>query len=297
MRALVTGATGFIGPRLVERLERPVVLSRNPQRASAELNGIEAHGWDAEAGPPPADALQGVEAVFHLAGDPVAAGRWTAAKKQRIRDSRVVGTRNMVQALAQLDAKPKVLVCASAVGIYGSRGDKELDESATPGDDFLADVCCAWEAEAQEAAKHGIRVANLRIGIVLGRGGGALSKMLTPFRLGLGGRLGDGKQWMPWVHVDDIAGLLLHAAAHDEIHGPINGVAPSPVTNREFTRILAAVLHRPAILPAPAFALRLALGEMSDLLLASQRVVPRVAQETGYEYRYTDLAAALKASV
>ena len=295
MRALVTGATGFVGRRLLARLARPVVLTRDPERAKRALGDLEIHRWDPVAGPPPEAAFRGVEAVFHLAGESVAQGRWNAAKKARIRDSRVVGTRNLVAAIGSLREKPRVLVSASAVGWYGSRGDEVLDESSAPGRDLIAEVCREWEAEADRARGFGVRVVRSRIGIVLGREGGAVARMVPPFRLGLGGRLGSGTQWMPWIHMDDVVGLLLHAAEVGGVEGPVNGVAPNPATNREFTRTLASALHRPAFFPVPAFALRLALGEFATMLLASQRILPRAAERTGYRFRHPLLAEALGA--
>ena len=297
MRALVTGATGFIGRRLVRSLERPVVLTRKPDPAKKLLGDVEAICWEPESGPPTRQAFKGVDTVFHLAGEPVAEGRWSSAKKDRIRDSRVLGTHNLVTALESLQERPRVLVCASAVGIYGSRGDEFLDETSKPGEDYLAEVCQAWEEEARAADPLGIRVVAVRIGIVLGPGGGALQKMLLPFKLGLGGRLGSGRHWMPWVHLEDVIGLLHHAAATNEIAGAMNAVSPAPVTNSEFTRTLAAALHRPAVFPAPEFALRFALGEVTSVLLASQRVLPKVAEKTGFQFRYPALEGALRASI
>jgi uncharacterized protein len=297
MRALVTGATGFIGKRLIRGLERPAVLTRKPDAAKKILGDVQAICWEPESGPPARHAFEGVDTVFHLAGEPVAEGRWTRMKKDRIRDSRVLGTHNLVTALDSLQNKPRVLVAASAVGYYGSRGDEILDETSKPGEDYLAEVCEAWEEEALGASLSGIRVITPRIGIVLGKDGGALKKMLVPFKLGLGGRLGAGRHWMPWIHVDDLIGLLMHSAAHDEISGALNAVSPAPVTNSEFTRTLAAVLHRPAIFPAPEFALRLALGEVTGVLLSSQRVMPRLAERTGYQFRYPTLEAALRAAL
>jgi uncharacterized protein (TIGR01777 family) len=296
MRALVTGATGFIGSSLLAKLDQPVVLSRNPQRAEKELElyGVTAYGWDAMNEPPPEKAFQGIDVIFHLAGESVGEGRWNAAKKKRISDSRVNATRMLVDTLNVLENPPKVLVSASAIGYYGSRGDHVLDETALEGDDYLAEVCFAWEQAALGAEKAGLRVVTVRTGIVLGQGGGALKKMLTPFKLGLGGRLGSGKQWMSWIHLEDEIGLLLHAATHPEIQGAMNLVSPEPVTNREFTRTLGRVLGRPTLFPAPAFMLRLAIGEFAEVLLGSQRVIPKVALDTGYEFRYPQLDKALE---
>ena len=296
MKTLVTGGTGMVGPRLIRMLDQPVVLSRNPDRAREKIGHLAGRiiRWDPMAGPPPAEAFAGVEAVFHLAGESVAEGRWTAAQKARIRDSRVVGTRNLVQGIAQVSDRPRVLVSASAVGYYGDRGEEELTESASPGRDFLADVCVAWEKEALAAEKLGVRVVTERTGIVLGAGGGALAKMLTPFKLGAGGPLGNGRQWMPWVHVSDLARLYLHAAEHESIRGPMNAVAPHPVRNSEFTKALGRQLRRPAFMPAPYLGLRLLFGEFAQVLFASQRVVPQVALDTGFTFQYPDIAAALK---
>ena len=295
MRALVTGGTGFIGRRLVNNLDRPVVLSRNPERAKKLLGEVEVHRWEHPSALPPEAAFEQVEVVFHLAGEPIAAGRWTEARKESIRESRVRGTRSLVTAIELLRQRPRVLVSGSAVGYYGDRGEELLEESATPGSDFLSQVCGAWEAEANRAASLGLRVVTPRTGIVLGQGGGALAQMLPPFKLSLGGRLSSGRQWMPWIHMDDLVGLLLHAAEKSEISGGMNAVSPTPVTNKEFTRTLASVLWRPAIFPVPALALRLVFGELASVLLSSQRVVPRVAGQTGYRFRYAALTEALRA--
>ncbi len=297
MRVVITGATGLVGRALVRRLAAPIVLTRSPERAAAALPGVVARRWDPEAEPAPAEALAGADAVLHLAGEPIAAGRWTAERRRRIRDSRVIGTRRLVEGLGALDRRPAVLVSASAVGYYGDRGDEVLDERAAPGDGFLAEICAEWEAAAAAAVELGIRVVCVRIGVVLASGGGALAAMLTPFRLGLGGRLGGGRQWMSWVHVDDVAGLWLHAARTGSLRGPMNAVGPAPVTNADFTRALAGALHRPALLPVPSLALRAAFGDLAELLTASQRVLPVVAQGSGYAFEHPSLSGALAAAL
>jgi uncharacterized protein len=293
MRTLVTGATGLVGTQLLSRIENAVVLSRRPDEAAQALGQVEALAWNPEAGPAPLRALDGVEAIFHLAGEPVAEGRWTDDKKRRIRASRIVGTRNLIKGLAVSESRPKVLVSASAVGYYGDRGDEELDEHSTPGQGFLSEVCVDWEREAIAAEQLGVRVACVRIGIVLAPRGGALARMLMPFRLGVGGRLGNGRQWMPWIHIDDLVGIMLYASRNDAVRGPINAVAPHPVINADFTRALAQAVHRPALFPVPRAALRIAFGEMSEILLASQRVFPRAAEQSGYRFESPDLPRAL----
>ena len=296
MRALVTGATGFIGRRLVARLQRPVVLTRDAAKAKMVLGDVEAFAWEPEEGLAPPAAFDGVDAVIHLAGETVA-GRWTQDKKRRILNSRVLGTRNLVATIGALATRPRVLVSTSAVGYYGSCGDQILDESSPAGRDFLAGVCKEWEETSAAARELGVRVVNPRIGLVLGEKGGALERMLFPFRMGLGGPIGSGKQWWPWVHVDDVVGILLHAISSNDMTGPINAVGPQPVTNLEFTRALGAVLKRPAFLPMPEFALRLTLGEFTDALVSSARVIPAVAVRTGYQHSYTSLERALHESV
>jgi uncharacterized protein (TIGR01777 family) len=299
MRILITGATGFIGSHLVRRLlaegHAVAALTRNVEDARRVLPaGCECRTWKPAASPKAA-VLQGADAVVHLAGAGIADRRWTAARKQAIRESRVAGTRALVRALAALPAAacPATLIAASAIGYYGDRGDEQLDEAAAAGTNFLAEVCEGWEREAVAADELGVRVAIIRIGVVLGKEGGALQKMLLPFRLGLGGRLGSGRQWMSWIHVDDLVGLFAYAIEHTEVRGVLNGVAPAPVTNAEFTTALSRVLHRPGILPVPGLALRLALGEMSAMLLASQRVLPRAAQRFGFTFRYPEIGPAL----
>jgi uncharacterized protein (TIGR01777 family) len=235
--------------------------------------------------------LREADVVIHLAGEPVAQ-RWTAEARQRIRESRVTGTRKLVEAMATLSRRPEALICASAIGYYGSRGDEILTESSAPGSGFLPEVCIAWEREAQAAEAFGMRVVRVRIGIVLDAGGGALQRMLPPFRMGAGGRLGSGRQWMSWIHLEDLAGLF-HLAVESQVQGPLNGVAPYPVTNSDFTRELARALRRPAVFPVPGFALRLLFGEMADLLLGSQRVAPGAAEAAGFRFRFPQLAPAL----
>ena len=292
-KALVTGATGLIGRHLIQRLREPRVLARDPAEATRQLGVNDAIAWNAGQAIP-TRALDGVDVVFHLAGDPIARGRLTAAKKQRVRDSRVVGTRNMVAAIRGAPRRPRVLVCASAIGFYGSRGDEELSEESAPGTGFLADLCRDWENEALAACALGVRVVCARAGIVLAREGGALSSMRPAFQLGLGGPLGSGKQWMSWIHVDDVVGLLLHAANQTEAEGPLNVCAPHPSRNSDFTRALGRAMHRPAWVRAPAVALRFALGEMADVVMASQRVIPEKAAATGYVFRFGTLEEALR---
>ena len=294
MKALVTGGTGFVGRRLVATLEGPVVLTRDADRARASLR-VMAHAWQPEHEPAPIAAFDGVDVVFNLLGEPVGGGRWNAEKKARIRQSRVLGTRNLVRTLEALapTRRPQALVSASAVGYYGDRGDEALDESAPAGQGFLADVCREWEEAALGAERLGVRVVRARIGLVLGPDGGPLPALRRLFALGLGGRLGDGRQWMPWIHVDDVVGLLGHAARSDGLRGPMNVVGPAPAQNRDFTRALGRALHRPTILAVPRFALGLALGELGAVALESQRVLPRVARESAYTFRHPELAEAL----
>jgi uncharacterized protein len=279
---------------LVARLEDVVVLSRRPAGASS-LGARDVFAWSPEAEAPPADAFHDVTVVFNLAGEPVADGRWTTERKRRIRDSRVIGTRNLVAGLAACPQRPKVLVSASAVGYYGDSGDDPVDERSGPGRDFLADVCVAWEREALAAEALGIRVVCVRTGFVLAPGGGALAKMLPPFRVGMGARVGSGEQWTPWIHIDDVVGILLHASGDERIRGPINAVAPTPATNAALTLELGQALRRPALLSVPKAALRLMFGEMSQVLTASQHVLPSVAERTGYVFKYPELGPALEA--
>jgi uncharacterized protein (TIGR01777 family) len=304
MKVAVTGATGLIGSRLVGALvgrgDSVVVLSRNPDRASASL-GVPAVGWDPMEGPAPASALAGVEGVVHLAGEPVAQ-RWTAAAKEKIRSSRVAGTTQLVAGLASLspDDRPAVLVSSSAAGYYGNRGDEELVESAAPGpaDDFLASVTVEWERAAFAAASSGPRVCVIRTGVVLDRSGGALAKMLPPFRLGVGGPVAGGRQYISWIHVDDVVGLYLAALdGGSDWGGPVNAAAPGAVTNATFSRALGRALHRPAVLPVPGFAVRALFGEMASVVTGGQRMIPGRALELGYEFQWPELDRALEAAL
>lgn len=295
MTTLITGATGLIGQRLIGTAEHVRILSRDPERAMARLGDqVDARRWEGGASPLDVEALEGVETVIHLAGEPIAAARWTAAQMERIRASRVDGTRALVEAIRAAPARPRLLVCASAIGYYGDRGDEELPETAEPGEGFLSDVCVAWEEAANEARALGVRVVTLRIGVVLASDGGALEKMLLPFKMGVGGRLGNGRQWMPWVHIDDVVGLIKHAISCDELDGPMNAVAPGVVTNADFTRALGRALSRPTVFFVPRFALRAAMGQLSDLLFASHRVVPMVAERTGYTFTFREIEPALR---
>jgi len=292
MNIAITGASGFIGRRLLERLPGHALTVFSRGASSSLPSGVRRVQWDPLPGPPPAAALAGSDAVIHLAGEPVAQ-RWTSEAKRRIRESRVTGTRHLVEGLRQIERPPAALVCASAIGYYGSRGDEVLTESSTPGQGFLPEVCVAWEREADGALALGTRVVKIRIGIVLDPKGGALAKMLPPFRMGVGGPLGDGRQWMSWIHLDDLVRLIVYAVERP-LAGGLNGVAPEPVRNSEFTRILGKALHRPAFLPVPGFALSLLFGEMSEVLLASQRVVPAAAQAAGFTFQHPHLEGALE---
>ena len=277
MRILITGSTGLVGSALVPDLESA------------------GHSVTRLSHSQPWPALEGFDAVVHLAGENIAAGRWTRARKALIRDSRVMLTQQLAEAVAKLAHPPRVFVSASAVGFYGSRGDELLSEDSGPGNDFLATVCRDWESAAKPASDSGLRVANLRFGVILSASGGALAKMLLPFRLCVGGIIGGGRQCMSWVAMDDAIGAIYHTLTNDSLHGPVNVVAPQPVTNREFTKTLGRVLRRPTILPMPAFAARLAFGEMADaLLLASQRVEPVKLVSSGYAFKLPELEGALR---
>ncbi len=297
MRVLITGVTGFIGSRLAEVLaadgHEVWGLSRNPDKARQRVPQLtEAFAWNPVAQLPPGNAFTDVDAVVHLAGELVA-GRWTAKKKQRIEDSRVLGTRNLVKAFEQA-SRPAVLVSTSAIGYYGDRGDSELTEDGGPAHDFLAGVCQAWETEAEKAAALGVRVVIVRTGIVLALGGGALKEMLLPFKMGVGGPMGSGKQWWSWIHRDDLIGIHLRAIGDDAMSGIYNGTAPNPMQQGDFAKVLGKVLHRPAFVPTPAFALKLALGGFASELLTSKRVIPERLLKAGFEFQYPELEPALR---
>ena len=299
-QVLVTGATGLVGRRLVEALLRDGVAvtapTRSPQRQAPQA-GVTFVRWDGRHVEP--GALRGVDAVVHLAGEPIFGGLPTADRKRRMWESRVDSTRAIARAIGALSPseRPRVLVCASAVGYYGDRGEEMLDESSPPGEGFLADLCVEWEAAAAEVEALGVRRVSLRLGVVLAREGGALAPLVRVFRLGLGGRVGSGRQWFPWVHVDDAVGLAREAIASDDYRGAVDAVAPECVRNAEFTQALARAVRRPALLSVPAFVLRAALGDLANELLGSRRVAPRAAKERGYEFAHPTLADALASAL
>jgi hypothetical protein len=297
MNVTLTGATGLLGSRIVAALrargDMVTVLSRDPGRARSTLGDVEAHAWRSLDEPAPAAALSGRDGVVHLAGENIAQ-RWSDETRRAIQESREVGTRNLIAGLGAAEPRPRVLVAASAVGYYGPRGDERLAEDAPPGDDFLARVCVAWEREAQPARELGLRVVSLRNGVVLDSAGGALARMLPFFRLGIGGPVAGGDQYMSWIHADDVAGLYLAALDGDGWDGAFNASAPEPATNRDFSRALGRALHRPAFAPVPGRAVRLLYGDMAEIVTEGQRAVPARALERGYAFRHTDLEAALR---
>ena len=300
MRIAVTGATGMIGAALVRALvargDEVTALSRNAEQAGAAL-GVPAETWaDPKAEQPPLDALRGRDGVVHLLGE-VLAQRWSDEVKREIRESRVLSTRNLVDGLGQLEPeeRPRALVSGSGAGWYGHRGDERLDESApVPGDDFLAQLCADWEAEARRAEALGVRVVLNRTGVVLSDSGGALEKMLPFFKAGIGGPVAGGRQYVPWVHVDDVVGATIFALEHDELSGPVNVTAPEPVTNRELSKALGRVLRRPAFAPVPALAVKTLYGEMAEIVITGQRAVPGQLSELGYVFRQPELEPALR---
>jgi uncharacterized protein len=290
-RILISGASGPIGSALLRSVQlRGAEVTRLVRNSTASKDQLV---WD-PARPLSPDSVSGFDAVIHLAGESIV-GRWTAAKKRRIIESRTQGTGHLSEAVAKASPPPGVFISASAIGFYGSRGDEILREDSPSGEGFAAEVCREWEAAAQPAAKAGIRTAQMRIGVVMSAEGGALPKMLPAFRMGLGGKLGSGRQWWTWVSVRDVVGAIEHVLDHESLSGPVNTVAPNPVTNAEFTRILASAIHRPAIFPMPAFAVRLVFGEMGEeLFLGSQRVEPAKLAASGYQFQHPELKIALK---
>ena len=306
----VTGATGLIGPALVAALAargtEVTVLSRDPARAKAAFGAagaaeVQALQWDLMSEPAPAQALAGRDAVVHLAGENVAQ-RWTAKAREAIRESRVTGTRHLLEGLREAgrvdpSERPRTLVSASAIGYYGQRGEEPLDEDAPAGRDFLARVCADWELEAERASELGMRVVEVRTGVVLDSAGGALAKMLPPFRLGLGGPVAGGRQYMSWIHRDDLIGIMLAAIDDERWRGPINATAPEPVSNRDFSRALGGALGRPSLVPVPGTALRLLYGEMADIVTTGARVVPAKPLVLGYDFRHPELEEALRSAL
>jgi hypothetical protein len=300
MRVLISGVTGFIGTPLAEVLDASGHevwgLSRDPDAARKKVPQLaDAFAWNPVAQQPAAAALAGVNAVVHLAGESVA-GRWTERKQQRIQDSRIIGTRNLVKAF-ETPSRPAVLVSSSAIGYYGERGDTELTEEHRPGNDFLANVCQKWEHEAERAENLGVRVVRVRTGIVLAPGGGALQAMLPPFKMGVGGPMGSGRQWWSWIHRHDLVAIMQRAVQDESMQGVYNGTAPTPMRQKEFGKVLGKVLRRPAFMPTPAFALKLLLGGFSTELLSSKRVLPERLEQAGFQFRHPDLEGALRAAL
>jgi uncharacterized protein len=300
MKITVTGGTGRLGSLLVQELVRRgdevTVLSRSPGRAREQLpEGVTAVAWDPAAGPAPAEALAGRDAVVHLAGEDIAQ-RWTNEAMRRIRDSREQGTRRLVEGLKAADPRPAALISASAVGFYGNRPEP-VDEDAGPGKDVLADICIVWEDEAMKAQELGLRVVLVRTGVVLDTEGGALEKMLPPFKLGVGGPVAGGKQFMAWIHLDDVVGIYAKALDDENWTGPVNATAPRPVTNAELSKALGRALHRPAVLPVPGLAVKALYGGMAKLVIDGQNAIPRRTQELGYSFRHPDLDEALSAAL
>ncbi len=297
MNFLVSGATGFIGKRLVTELLKEGhsvrVFGRNQSKVESCFgNAVSFAQWEPAIQAPPATAFQGIDAIIHLAGEGIADKRWSKTQKQRIYDSRILGTRHLVEAVNALPTQPQSIVFGSAIGFYGDRKAEILSETSSGGTGFLADVCRDWELESQKLSPQ-IRRVNIRTGIVLGKEGGALKKLLPIFKMGMGGPVGNGEQWMSWIHIDDLVRLFIEAASNSSYQGPVNGVAPNPVTNKDFSKALGKALHRPAILPAPAIALKIAMGELSSLVLESQRVLPKVALDHQFQFRFSQVDVAL----
>lgn len=301
MKILITGATGLIGKELVQTIlakgsDEIVVLARSKTKAEKNLSSkVSIYEWKNPAKDlVNHEALEGVEAVIHLAGEPIAEGRWTSSKKEKLWNSRVDATRNLIKSFEEAkNHQLKTFISSSAIGFYGSRSDETLNENSSKGNDYLADLCNEWENAASSEILNGVRFTQLRTGIVLSKNGGALAKMLPPFKLGAGGRLGSGKQWMSWIHIKDMVGVILFALDNNNVTGPINATAPNPVTNSDFTKVLGSVLSRPTIFPVPGFVLKTIFGEMSCILLEGQKVIPGKALDNGFNFQYVDLSNAL----
>jgi len=302
MKYLVTGATGFVGQRVVKQLtdggDQVVILTRNIAKGALYFgNKCQYFLWSDTSQLPPIEAFDGVDVVINLMGEGIADKRWDENQKKKIHDSRIVATSNLVEVMKGLTKKPSAFISASAVGIYGNRGNEEINESSSTADDFLARICKDWEESALKAKNLGLRTAIIRIGVVIGKDGGALKKMLPIFKLGAGGPVGSGKQFMSWIHVDDIAGMFVRAGKDSSIEGIYNGTSPYPATSKDFARELGKVLHRPAFAPAPAIALKIVFGEMSQVLLDGQKVLPTKFKEKKFSYRYPTLEMALTESI
>ncbi len=292
MKVAVTGTSGLIGSGLVSFLSKKGITVSKILRENPEGDEI---SWKPEGGDWNSAFTDGIDGIVHLAGENIASGKWTKEKKEKIKQSRIEGTKSLCDHVLKLPAPPSVFVCASAIGFYGDRGMEFLNESSSRGSGFLPDVCIGWEEAAQSVSSVGIRVVNVRFGVVLSKEGGVLAKMLTPFKMGMGGKIGSGKQYMSWVAMDDVTGAIYHALTTDSLKGPVNVTAPNPVTNKEFTKALGRVLKRLTVMPMPAFAAKLAFGKMAnDLLLASTRVAPRKLSDSGYVFQYTELESALR---
>jgi uncharacterized protein len=295
MKITLTGGSGFIGQRLIEHLLQDGhslhAVGRHPPDAPVRFSE-----WDANGDAFPIEAIEGADAIVHLAGEPIAQ-RWNSAVKKRIRDSRIFGTRAIVEAVSKLHQRPQTFLCASAIGFYGDRADEILDEQSSRGSGFLSDVCGEWEREARAAGNLGLRVVMLRFGIVLGSEGGALKQMLPPFRLGVGGPTASGRQWMSWIHADDLIEAILFSLVNVNLFGPVNATSPNPVRNQEFVKALGEALGRPAIIHTPIFALKLLLGQAAEIALASQRVAPRALERAGFQFRYPEIHDALRKAI
>lgn len=297
---VMTGGTGLLGTRLTRELlkrgDRVTVLTRNPDRAHDTLpDGTEALRWLSDENDDDwPGAIDGADAVIHLAGESIAEERWTDEYKQRMYDSRIDTAAKLIDAIANAEKKPEVMISVSAVGYYGNTGDRDIDENSSAGDDFLAELCVAWEGEAKKTEQYGVRVVTPRMGLVLARNGGALEKLMTPFKMFAGGPVGSGEQWFPWIHLEDAAGIFLHALDNQSVSGPLNAVAPGLVRNREFAVALGDALNRPAKFSVPAFVIKLAMGELGEMLLGGQRAEPRRTLESGYEFKYETIEAALE---